>query len=230
MALQVQLFLLLWLLLLIQTLGSTYPGDRHIHELPKNATTPRLNRKPPLNDPAKHIVIPFPFPLFSQCEMPWKNNIMVNKTICQVGCLMSSTSMGLAGSGIKTIQGQAANPGSLNRWLQTHNGYIDGDDMIESKVAEIDPQRIAWTMPSAFHRTNDLPFKNVTQLIAKGTKIVIGNVNHGGHFVLLVGWNNKDRDTIYVNDPGFDRQSYSYSRDIVGYRIFDVKRRRSEGQ
>jgi hypothetical protein len=38
---------------------------------------------------------------------------MVTTTICAVGCLMSSTSMALAGHGI-TVAGSLATPGTLN--------------------------------------------------------------------------------------------------------------------
>lgn len=67
-----------------------------------------------------------------------------------------------------------------------------------------------WTIKS-------LPHTN----IEKG-RVVIGNVNAGGHFVLLTGYAS-DNDTFYVNDPGYSRASYSYKTDLVGYRIFDMK-------
>ena len=52
---------------------------------------------------------------------------------------------------------------------------------------------------------------------------VIANVMHGGHFVLVVGYDKADGgDTLYVNDPGFDRRSYSYKQDVVGYRLFQM--------
>ncbi len=44
---------------------------------------------------------------------------------------------------------------------------------------------------------------------------------NGGHFVLATGVG-RDRDTIYVNDPGFEDCCYSYAKDVVGYRIFDM--------
>ena len=28
-------------------------------------------------------------------------------------------------------------------------------------------------------------------------------------------------DKLYVNDPGFDRASYSFSSDVVGWRLYD---------
>ncbi len=39
------------------------------------------------------FTIPYKFPLFKQCDEPWANDIMDTKTICAVGCLMSSTAM-----------------------------------------------------------------------------------------------------------------------------------------
>jgi hypothetical protein len=50
--------------------------------------------------------------------------------------------------------------------------------------------------------------------------IVIANVDNGGHFVLVTGFDSGNVN-FYVNDPGFDRQSYTYDQ-IVGYRIFDI--------
>lgn len=51
---------------------------------------------------------------------------------------------------------------------------------------------------------------------------VIANVMAGRHFVLVVGWDASDSDTLYINDPGFDRDTYSYSNDVVGWRLFTM--------
>lgn len=61
----------------------------------------------------------------------------------------------------------------------------------------------------------------MTAFIDSG-RVVIANVHNGGHFVLLVGYDDADGDTFYVNDPGFDVNTYSYTSDVVGYRIFDM--------
>lgn len=52
---------------------------------------------------------------------------------------------------------------------------------------------------------------------------VIANVMNGSHFVLVIGWDAVTPDTLYVNDPGFDTISYSYSKDVVGWRLFEMK-------
>ena len=50
---------------------------------------------------------------------------------------------------------------------------------------------------------------------------VIANVMHGHHFVLVVGYAG-DGDTLYVNDPGFERSTYSFAADVVGWRLYNV--------
>ena len=90
---------------------------------------------------------------------------MDTKTICQVGCLMSSTAMGLAGTQIQIPVKNLtyhldSTPKSLNEWLKNNDGYDGSNDLIESQVPLIDPSRISW--PSdAMHRENDLSYQTV---------------------------------------------------------------------
>jgi hypothetical protein len=76
-------------------------------------------------------VIPFEYPLYTQCNSSWANDIMDTKTICDVGCLMSSTSMAIAGSNIlipdSTTDLVASDPHTLNIWLKDNGGY-DGSN------------------------------------------------------------------------------------------------------
>jgi hypothetical protein len=133
---------------------------------------------------------------------------------------MSSTSMALAGAGIP-INGKASNPEVLNAWLRANGGYTNESDMRESKIAEIAPTRIRW--PSDGMRlTNDVPMRTLQEWLTWPTpRIMIANVMHGQHFVLVTGWVS-GTDQLYVNDPGFNRLTYSYSTDVVGWRIFDM--------
>ncbi len=149
--------------------------------------------------------------------------MMGTKTICQVGCLMSSTAMGLAGTRIpiKKSPHIPADPKSFNAWLRNNDGY-SGNNLIETQVPLIDPERIVWP-DDGMIKGNILTFTEVVSFIEKG-RIVIGNVNEGGHFVLLTGYSSEDGDTFTVNDPGYNRDTYSYKNDLVGYRIFDMTR------
>lgn len=59
------------------------------------------------------------YPLHKQCDTKWKNDIVGggSKTMCQVGCLVTSVSMALEGTGRKY------NPKDLNKWLKGHKGF-----------------------------------------------------------------------------------------------------------
>ncbi len=135
---------------------------------------------------------------------------------------MSSTAMALAGSGIPILKGIASNPRTLNQWLRNNDGYDGSNDLLEAVVPNIDPSRIAWP-EDGMHRTKDLSYETIKEYLING-RIVIGNVNNGGHFVLIIGYSDEDKDTFQVNDPGFHRDTYSYTSDIVGFRIFDMVR------
>lgn len=58
-------------------------------------------------------------------------------------------------------------------------------------------------------RVNDIPLSKVLRGLKDG-RPMIANVNHGGHFVLVVGYDANNHDTLYINDPGYTRNTYSY--------------------
>jgi hypothetical protein len=184
----------------------------------------------PVSDTA---VIPYKYPLFKQCDPRWGKDVIVSTTVCAVGCLMSSTAMAIGGKSI-SVGGLAANPGTLNSWLKTNGGYTNGNDLIESVVPKVNPKHISWP-GDAMHPTNNLPMSTIVQYLKQG-RPVIANVDHGHHFVLVTGWEGSEAseqsvrgtdrfasvDTLYVNDPGFNRQTYSYSDDVVGWRLYNM--------
>ena len=67
--------------------------------------------------------VPVQYPTYKQCDVEWGPDVIVNETVCAVGCLMSSTSMALAGHGID-VNTFSSNPGSLNQWLKTHGTWV----------------------------------------------------------------------------------------------------------
>ncbi|KAF2074487.1 hypothetical protein CYY_004192 [Polysphondylium violaceum] len=161
-----------------------------------------------------NIVLPYPYPLYKQCDSRWANNVIMNETICDVGCLMSSISMSIAGREL-SINGQLSTPATLNAWLKSNNGYTDGDLLIENAIPNISPV-IQWV---GSYEHSDFTIQDIQDMLDQQI-VVILNVNNGGHFVLAIGYD-ETNDTIYVNDPGFNKQSYTYE-DAVGYRIFKI--------
>jgi hypothetical protein len=123
--------------------------------------------------------------------------------------------MALAGHSID-INGQGANPGTLNKWLRANSGYVGDNDLEESVVPKINKARIEWT-GKAFN----LSAAEVKKMLDDPTHIVIANVMHGGHFVLVVGYD-AGNTNFYTNDPGFNTMFYTMEQ-IVGWRIFRMK-------
>eukprot|EP00042_Codosiga_hollandica_P028586 m.151051 g.151051 ORF g.151051 m.151051 type:complete len:357 (+) comp52812_c0_seq2:78-1148(+) len=162
---------------------------------------------------------PREYPLFLQCDPAWGNNLMQTSTICEVGCLMSSVSMALNSYAIP-VNGSPANPGTLNTWLQQNGGYEGDNDLDEAAVPMVSPSRITWPI-DGMHRTNDLPMSTIRAYLLR-ERVVIANVDNGAHFVLVTGYSFADDDTLFINDPYFNVTSYSYSSDVVGWRIFDM--------
>lgn len=88
--------------------------------------------------------------------------------------------------------------------------------------------RITWP-EDGMHRGNDIPFETIVSYLEKG-RVVIGNVNRvvtkgirgGEHFVLVVGYSS-DGDTLAVNDPTYEADTYSHQFDVMGYRIYDIE-------
>ena len=170
-------------------------------------------------------LVPKSYPLWKQCDPRWGGERMINLTVCQVGCLMSSISMALAGHGIQipiNMSGKKAHlwsdPGTFNSWLKSNGGYEDGDDLDEAAVPAVAPGKVVWPK-DGMHTRNDIPYIALIGMLTK--RVLIANVMAGRHFVLVVG-TSPDGDTLYVNDPGFSTTSYSYSKDVVGWRIFDM--------
>ena len=173
-------------------------------------------------------VVPRQYPTFKQCDDKWKADLMVNTTVCKVGCLMSSTSMALAAHGID-IHSVSSNPGSFNAWLRTNHGYVGANNFEEDavdRVSSLLPKGSVVWPKDGMHVTNDLSIEMLREYIQD--RVVIANVLKGRHFVLVVGIAGKmslesDDYQLIVNDPGFNRTTYMYQADVVGWRIFDMK-------
>lgn len=128
---------------------------------------------------------------------------------------MSSVSMSL--NGHKILIGQeAANPATLNHFLQKNGGYDQDNDLEEAVVPKISPARIEWVGPKY-----GLTAPEVKRMLVDRTTVVIANVMKGHHFVLVVGYD-QGSTNFYVNDPGFDKVFYTME-EIVGWRIFKMK-------
>jgi ABC-type bacteriocin/lantibiotic exporter with double-glycine peptidase domain len=137
------------------------------------------------------------YPLYKQCDAKWGSQQIgtSSKTICQVGCLMSSASMALSGTG------HSYNPGTLNTWLKANGGYASGNLFVWASI-----NRIGLTFKGF------IPNGNIKANLDAGN-VVIVNVHNGAHWVLAYGYSG---DNILVNDPGYSTTSYSLSQIVNG--------------
>jgi hypothetical protein len=137
------------------------------------------------------------YPLFKQCNPDWANEQLgySSDTICSAGCLMSSASMALAGTG------HWVNPSILNQWLKTHGGYVSGDLFVWGSLS-----------PFGLIYQGKVANYQIKSQLDQG-RIVIVNVMNGAHWVLAYGYNG---DNILVNDPGFNVGSYYLSQIVDG--------------
>eukprot|EP01089_Gocevia_fonbrunei_P013081 TRINITY_DN324_c0_g1_i1.p1 TRINITY_DN324_c0_g1~~TRINITY_DN324_c0_g1_i1.p1 ORF type:complete len:202 (+),score=41.30 TRINITY_DN324_c0_g1_i1:85-690(+) len=172
-------------------------------------------------------VIPRRYPLYKQCDPRWGKhwmgaNTSSSDTVCAQGCAMSSLSMALGGRGYLLPEHQTIDPGTLNQWLRTHNGYecVDGDcdnlvldaaNRIEAGIKFISEKE----KPS---------LETVKEWIKIGNPIAIAHVRNRTHFVLLTGYYDSNNSTLDVNDPYYESDSYDYSQiaDIITYELAKV--------
>jgi hypothetical protein len=152
----------------------------------------------PSPSPSGDCKPPRSYVLFKQCDSRWGSNYISTQTVCQVGCLMSSVSMALNARNVH-LNGQEANPGTLNAWLKSNGGY-SGNLFVWGSVAKFD-----------FHyQGQPTNINDIKTHFCKGN-VVILNVNNGGHWVLATGLTSSG---FTVNDPGFQRSSYGFNEVV----------------
>ncbi len=75
--------------------------------------------------------------LYRYCSLIVEYYAVIEKdTICKVGCLLSSISMGLRHYQVK-VDGKDVNPGTLNMWLRQNGGYLSNDELIETTLEKL---------------------------------------------------------------------------------------------
>ena len=135
------------------------------------------------------------YPLFKQCDYRWGNDVMDSETICYAGCLMTSITMALNGRGKSSM-----NPGQMNYWLRSNNGYTD--DLFEwYSVYSLGLRYVGFTTD----------IQTIIEWVCSG-KVVVLNVRGGKHWVLAKSYSN---GMFQVNDPGYNSNFYTSSQ-VVG--------------
>eukprot|EP00456_Euglypha_rotunda_P020516 TRINITY_DN17900_c0_g1_i6.p1 TRINITY_DN17900_c0_g1~~TRINITY_DN17900_c0_g1_i6.p1 ORF type:complete len:140 (-),score=24.17 TRINITY_DN17900_c0_g1_i6:11-430(-) len=115
-----------------------------------------------------------------------------------------------------------ANPGTLNQYLRTNNGYLcaggDCNNLVLDAPDSLAPK--GWNI--TFISEEEKPDYATLQSYIKSQQIVsIAHVRNNTHFVLLTGWDPDVANTFYVNDPAYSSTTYSYNdiSDVILYQM-----------
>jgi len=130
-------------------------------------------------------------PRFAQADPRWGSEPLGStpSSMAEEGCAVSSAAMVLA------FYGQDVDPGRLNAFLMTHDGYTPQGWLYWEKAAEFDPGR-------AKHVYEDLPsYFLIDSNLLRGNPVIVRVRLDDGvtHFVVIVG---KRGFNYLIQDPG----------------------------
>lgn len=137
---------------------------------------------------------------WKQCDPKWGSMYVGNKTICSIGCALTSVSIQLARSGVPLNVSGEFNPGTF---MQTHKSYGGfSNNIITWNVSRIAPNFKLIASQEMLFGTKENKIKTIKKYAADGEYIVLG-VRHGlgqdiGHYV---AYSDSSSDEIFIFDP-----------------------------
>ena len=137
---------------------------------------------------------------WKQCDPRWGNMYVGSKTICRIGCALTSVSIQLARSGAQLNVSGEFNPGTFMQTHKSNGGFID--NTITWNVSRIAPNFKLIASHEALFGTKENKINTLKKYAADGEYIVLG-VRHGvgqdiGHYV---AYNDSSSDEIFIFDP-----------------------------
>lgn len=137
---------------------------------------------------------------WKQCDPRWGNMYVGSKTICSIGCALTSISIQLARSGVPLNVSGEFDPGTFMQTHKSNGGF--SDNIITWNVSRIAPNFKLIASHEALFGTKENKIKTLKKYAADGEYIVLG-VRHGvgqdiGHYV---AYNDSSSDEIFIYDP-----------------------------
>ena len=137
---------------------------------------------------------------WKQCDPRWGSMYVGSKTICSIGCALTSISIQLARSGVPLNVSGEFNPGTFMQTHKSNGGF--SDNIITWNVSRIAPNFKLIASHEALFGTKENKIKTLKKYAADGEYIVLG-VRHGvgqdiGHYV---AYNDSSSDEIFIYDP-----------------------------
>ena len=148
---------------------------------------------------------------WKQCGMSWSNTPMGNsgRTLCNIGCLVTSVSMQIAKSGVPTNISNF-NPGTFVEFLNKNGGFVSGGNFVWAGATKAAPSFVYQGSVSVLGMSKQQKLDKLKSLVSQQGVYVVAEVkgNTGQHWVAIDGING---DTINMLDPS------SSSNDMWGY-------------
>ncbi|MBV9392607.1 MAG: C39 family peptidase [Verrucomicrobia bacterium] len=149
-----------------------------------------------------------PVPKFAQNDPRWANDALgpTDSTVGAEGCAVSSAAMVLA------FYGEKVDPGVLNAFLSSQNGYTPEGWLYWEKAAEFPPS-------VARHAYEDRPsFYLIDSNLLQGNPVIVRLRLPSGitHFVVISG---KAGFRYLIADPASIRSDHVYPLDLLSDRI-----------
>lgn len=137
---------------------------------------------------------------WKQCDPRWGNMYVGSKTICSIGCALTSISIQLARSGVQLNVSGEFNPGTFMQTHKSNGGF--SDNIITWNVSRIAPNFKLIASHETLFGTKENKINTLKKYAADGEYIVLG-VRHGvgqdiGHYV---AYNDSSSDEIFIFDP-----------------------------
>ena len=148
---------------------------------------------------------------WKQCGMEWSNTPMGNsgKTLCNIGCLVTSVSMQIAKSGVPTNIANF-NPGTFVKFLNSNGGFVSGGNFVWGGATKAAPSFKYQGSVYVLGMSRQQKLDKLKSLVSQQGVYVVAEVkgNTGQHWVAVDSVNG---NTINMLDPS------SSSTDMWGY-------------
>ena len=146
------------------------------------------------------------------------------KTIRQIGCLVTSISIQIARSGVKTnIQGEF-NPGTFVEYLNNHNGFASGGNFIWASATDAAPDFKYQDAIYTSGWSRDQKLNKIKELTSQSGVYVVAEVkgNTGQHWVAI---DHVEGNTVKMFDPGSEstdlwaEYNWANTSELVYYKV-----------
>jgi len=150
---------------------------------------------------------------YYQCDKRWGSQRLgtsPTNTICSAGCAMTSVAMMLYK--LKTnLDGDIVYPPALNKWLNSHGGYVQHDLIVWDSVRKLGTVGL-------YGIYGTLTGGQVRSFIDNCWPIIIW-VNNRSHWVLVKGYDTTNEDLLYINDPA-GRSDTKLRSSVASFQVY----------